>query len=103
MTADLTLGQGVEAEAEDLDAARQEIANLKAGLESRHVIGLAQGLLMARFQITQEQAFHYLVRRSNESNVKLREVAAQTVEEWIPQPPDGQDTAVAPPRPTPPP
>ena len=103
MTAELTLGHGVEAEAADLEAARQEIAHLRAGLQSRHVIGVAQGLLMARFQIGQEQAFHYLVRCSNQSNMKLRDVAAQTVEQWIPRPAPGEDNATAPPPPAPPP
>jgi AmiR/NasT family two-component response regulator len=66
----------------DLAAARADIANLQTALETRHLIGLAQGLLMARFRLSERQSFRYLVRRSNETNTKLREIAAQTVGEW---------------------
>lgn len=89
MTAELTL-EGVEEQYPE--AARREIENLRTALESRHEIGVALGLLMGRFQISEEQAFRYLSRCSQQSNVKLRELAAQTVREWMPQPVADRET-----------
>lgn len=62
-----------------LAAAQQQIENLSRALESRHLIGMAQGLLMARYGLTQKQAFAYLARCSQEENIKLREVARRAV------------------------
>ena len=42
---------------ENLAAARREVEGLRAALESRHTIGLAQGILMARHTLTVSQAF----------------------------------------------
>jgi AmiR/NasT family two-component response regulator len=64
---------------EDLAEARQQIANLQAALETRHTIGLAQGLLMGRYGLTEDQAFAYLARISQDRNVKLRELARRLV------------------------
>ena len=67
---------------EDLAAAaRREVEGLRAALESRHTIGLAQGILMARHTLTVSQAFDYLRRRSQSDNVKLREIAVDLVAE----------------------
>ena len=63
----------------DIDAARERMAQLRQALESRHAIGLAQGLLMNRYGLTVEQSFEYLRRRSQAENVKLRELAASVV------------------------
>jgi PAS domain-containing protein len=60
--------------------------NLRAGLASRELIGEAIGVLIERRRITSEQAFQLLVRASQHSNIKLREVA-QIVRET------GQDPA----------
>lgn len=57
----------------------EELAGLRAALESRLVTGQAQGLLMARHDVSSECAFRILVRLSQGSNTKLREVAAQLV------------------------
>lgn len=59
------------------DAHEQELRRLHAALESRHVIGQAQGLLMARHDLSSQAAFAVLVRLSQASNTKLREVARQ--------------------------
>ena len=66
---------------EDLAAARREVEGLRAALESRHTIGLAQGILMARHTLTVSQAFDYLRRRSQGDNVKLRKIAVDVVAE----------------------
>jgi hypothetical protein len=59
----------------------RELADLRAALRSRQTIGLACGLVMARFGIGPEEAFAYLSRRSQDSNRKLRTVAGDIVRE----------------------
>ena len=51
------------------------IAGLRRALESRHDIGIAQGVVAVRYEISYEEAFAVLQRYSNETNVKLRELA----------------------------
>lgn len=65
----------------------RELDGLRAALESRLVIGQAQGLLIARHEVSTETAFAVLSRLSQETNTKLRDVAAQLVAEA--QPSDG--------------
>ncbi|MFT4265133.1 MAG: GAF and ANTAR domain-containing protein [Nocardioides sp.] len=65
--------------AASLTAAR-EIEGLHNAISSRHVIGLAQGILMERFGLTVERSFDLLRRYSSESNVKLAAVAAELVD-----------------------
>jgi transcriptional regulator with GAF, ATPase, and Fis domain len=62
-------------------AATTEIEHLAIGMRTRHLIGLAQGMLMIRYGLTEEQAFKFLARISQEENVKLREVAQRVVRE----------------------
>jgi GAF domain-containing protein len=54
--------------------------NLETALVSRNLIGQAQGILMERHKITAERAFDVLVTASQESNIKLVEVAGRVVE-----------------------
>jgi hypothetical protein len=56
------------------------IEQLRAGLESRTVIGQAQGILMERERITPEAAFAILRTASQHTNIKLRNIAARVVE-----------------------
>ena len=51
------------------------VTGLRAALESRHVIGIAQGVLAARYDVSYEQAFEVLRRFSSQHNRKLRDVA----------------------------
>lgn len=53
----------------------QQISQLNQALGTRDLIGQAKGILMERFKITSQQAFHILTRASSESNIKLRDVA----------------------------
>lgn len=53
--------------------------SLRDALHSRTVIGQAQGILMERFDIDADRSFSVLRRYSQESNVKLREVAERLV------------------------
>jgi GAF domain-containing protein len=58
--------------------------NLARALDSRAVIDQAVGVLMARRGIGAGQAFDELVRESQNTNVKLREVAARLVGDFPP-------------------
>lgn len=61
-----------------LGKARLE-GNLSAGLQSRQLIGQATGIVMERYGLDQDRAFQYLTRVSQNSNIKLRDVAAELV------------------------
>jgi len=52
--------------------------NLTRAMTARHRVGLAQGILMVRHQLTADQAFALLKRESQNTHVKLRAIA-QTV------------------------
>ena len=62
-----------------LSSARRA-TTLQTAVSSRHVIGMAQGIAMERYDIDQHQSFELLRRLSSTTNVKLRDVAAQIVE-----------------------
>jgi len=53
---------------------------LRAGMNSRDLIGQAKGILMERFRLTAQQAFDVLSRVSQELNRKLVDVAAELTE-----------------------
>lgn len=57
------------------------VAGLQTALQSRHLIGAAQGIVMAQHHVTLEAAFEVLRRYSNHTNLPLREVARLVVEE----------------------
>jgi AmiR/NasT family two-component response regulator len=65
----------------DLQNALDEVKSLKEGLQTRTVIGEAVGLLMGRYDLSAEDAFEELVRRSSHSNRKVRVLAAEIVAE----------------------
>lgn len=52
---------------------------LHDALGTRSLIGTAVGLVMARYRLTEERAFAFLVRASSTSNIKLRDIAAEIV------------------------
>ena len=58
------------------------IDQLHEGMRSRQRIGVAVGLLMHRYGMSEERAFAFLVRASSHGNVKLRDVAAEVVREF---------------------
>lgn len=62
-----------------LDQAEALVANLRAALESRELIGQATGLVMARLGCDETQAFATLRTQSQNDHVKLRAVAADVV------------------------
>lgn len=56
------------------------ITGLSTAMRSRHMIGVAQGILMARYDIPLERAFEVLKRYSNDTNIPVRQLARQVVE-----------------------
>lgn len=54
---------------------------LRTAMQSRLTIGAAQGILMERYNISLDRSFEVLRRRSNETNVKLRDVALAIVQQ----------------------
>jgi hypothetical protein len=56
-----------------------EAAQLRQALDSRNLIGMAKGILMARSGVTDEEAFSMLVQASQRENVKLREISSRIV------------------------
>ena len=56
-----------------------ELAGMRAAMVSRAVIEQAKGILMERHQLTEDQAFTELTRASQNTNIKLRDVADELV------------------------
>ena len=61
-------------------ASAQTEEQLRSAIASRTVLGQAQGILMERYKITPERAFEVLRRVSQDSNVKVRDVARRLVD-----------------------
>jgi hypothetical protein len=85
-SADLRVVLGSRDEAGDPDAVRgrlaaaeTRIANLERALQSNRRIGMALGVLMARYRLTEQQAFDLLRRQSSLRNVKLAAIAEEIV------------------------
>jgi len=57
------------------EAMRHEIAHLHEAVRSQRDIGMAIGLLSARFGCSTEQAWRTMLRVSQDSNTKVRDVA----------------------------
>ena len=56
------------------------VDGLQEAVQSRHLIGVAQGILMHRYGLTLEHSFEVLRRYSSHRNVKLRDLATMVVE-----------------------
>jgi GAF domain-containing protein len=63
-----------------LGRARRE-DQLSEAMFTRQTIGQAIGIIMVRYDIDSEHAFQFLVRASTTSNIKLRDIAREVVEE----------------------
>ena len=60
----------------------EAIDQLSDALRSRKMIGQALGLVMGQYGMTEEQAFAYVRRISQDRNVKLRDVCVALVAEF---------------------
>lgn len=57
------------------EALRDEVAQLREAVRSQRDIGMAVGLLSARYELSTEQAWRTMLRVSQDSNTKVRTVA----------------------------
>lgn len=57
----------------------EELAGMRAAMASRALIEQAKGILMERRKVTEERAFAELTRASQDTNIKLRDVAEELV------------------------
>jgi len=64
---------------DEFNAMTEEIVQLREALASRATIDQAKGLVMAERRCTPDEAFKYLVRLSNDTNVRVADVAAALV------------------------
>lgn len=64
----------------DDDSLQQKVAQLEQALHSCRIIGQAQGLIMAKYDVDAEHAFTLLTRLSSVHNVRLRDLASLIAE-----------------------
>jgi GAF domain-containing protein len=57
----------------------QEIHNLQEAMRTRGTIGQAVGILMERYKLTDQRAFAFLTRLSQDTNTRLRLIAQKIV------------------------
>lgn len=67
-------------EATALKEARVEIDQLQQALDSRLVIGRAEGIMLERLGVEPDRAIEYLKRVSSVTNRKVVDIAAEIVE-----------------------
>jgi len=60
-------------------SARDAAGNLQTALQSRAIIDQAKGVLMERYRLTPDQAFHMLAQASMNANKKVRDLADQLI------------------------
>ncbi len=77
---DLALAKVFATHASVAVAMARQRNSLQKAINARHLIGQAQGILMARYDIDAEQAFDVLRRYSSHGNQKLRQIAAEVVQ-----------------------
>jgi GAF domain-containing protein len=53
--------------------------DLWKAIDSRHLIGQAQGILMERFKLSPERSFAVLRRYSQQHNIRLRDIAGELI------------------------
>jgi GAF domain-containing protein len=68
------------------------VSGLQTAVHTRHLIGVAQGILMATYDLNMEQSFELLRRYSSHTNTKIRDVAQHVVDSGS-LPPDGEATS----------
>lgn len=63
---------------EQFEILRNEVQHMRSAMRNRAAIEQAKGIVMGRFGIPADAAWHYLVRQSQTQNVKVRDLA-QTI------------------------
>jgi AmiR/NasT family two-component response regulator len=63
-----------------LVANQEQVEHLQRALRSNREIGVAMGVLMARHQVTREQAFNLLRLASQDANRKLHDIALEVAD-----------------------
>jgi hypothetical protein len=58
----------------------RKVSNLSEAIASRQEIGIAIGLVMAKYRIDRNRAFQFLTRASSTSQVKVRDIAREVIE-----------------------
>ena len=58
-----------------------QIEHLNQAMHTRKVIGQAIGILMERYALHEDNAFHFLVRASQRDNIKVRDIAQELVDQ----------------------
>ena len=78
-TAEVALARAFAAHAASALGSSRLVAGLETALETRHDIGMAQGILLAAYGLDEERSFAALTRISSTTNTKLRDIAAEVV------------------------
>ncbi len=78
-TDELAFAQGHAAQAATGILLSRQVATLGDAMASRSIISQAIGVVRERYSLSEERAFQYLVRVSQTSNVKLRDIAGEIV------------------------
>jgi len=76
---DIAVGSVFAAHAAVALAGASREAQLETKADTRDVIGMAKGMIMARQEVSDDEAFDILRRASQRANVKLREMADRMV------------------------
>jgi len=76
---DVAIGSVFAAHAAVAMAAARQEEQLDARADSRDIIGMAKGMIIARRGVSEDEAFDILRRASQRMNVKLRDLAEQMV------------------------
>lgn len=87
---DRLIGEVIAEQAALAVGSRRRITQLRDAVASRDRIGQAKGLLMAKHQVDASAAFAMLVRASQETNIKLADVASWYIEDSADRP-NGSD------------
>ncbi len=77
---DIAVGSVFAAHAAVAWSSAEREAHLDAKAESRDVIGMAKGIIIAQQRVSDDEAFDILRRASQRMNIKLRELAQRIVE-----------------------
>jgi hypothetical protein len=90
------IGQMLAGHAAVALAGAEHEEHLRAGMNSRDVIGQAKGILMERYRLTAHQAFGVLARVSQEKNRKLVDIARELADTGAMPDGDRRDRPVSP-------